>query len=147
MKLPFGKHKGEQLEECPETYILWLAQHERVLALRNRKFAKEAKRLMKKEYEVGQVVRIVTALFGGVTIATITEVTPDSIYANLDGVGPSFMYTRNDIAPATQEDIANRRAFAASLKGKQTQQPVAGALTMPATDDWFRLDEDGVLIA
>lgn len=51
MKLTFGKHKGEQLEECEERYILWLAQHEKVLMISNRIFSKAAKILLEKKEE------------------------------------------------------------------------------------------------
>jgi hypothetical protein len=41
--LDFGKNKGKILADCEEKYLLWLTQHEKVLALRNRWAARDAK--------------------------------------------------------------------------------------------------------
>ena len=27
MKMPFGKHKGENMEDLPDSYLLWLAEN------------------------------------------------------------------------------------------------------------------------
>jgi Cdc6-like AAA superfamily ATPase len=59
--LDFGKCEGTELSNCPEKYILWLAQHEKVLAERNRWASRDAKFLLEKKEEkvVLQAVRAV----------------------------------------------------------------------------------------
>ncbi len=49
--LDFGKCEGTELGNCPEKYILWLAQHEKVLAKRNRWASRDAKFLLEKKEE------------------------------------------------------------------------------------------------
>lgn len=49
--LDFGKCKGKVIADCPESYVLWLSRHEKVLALRNRWAARDAKFFLEKKEE------------------------------------------------------------------------------------------------
>ena len=43
--MPFGKHKGRRLADCPADYVAWLAENSRSASIRRR--AAEALRLVK----------------------------------------------------------------------------------------------------
>jgi len=49
--LTFGKNRGKALEKCEESYIKWLASHEKVLSVGNRWASKFAKQLLEKKEE------------------------------------------------------------------------------------------------
>lgn len=46
--LDFGKNKGKILADCEESYLKWLVSHEKVLALRNRWAARDAKYILER---------------------------------------------------------------------------------------------------
>jgi hypothetical protein len=46
--LDFGKNKGLTLNECDEKYLKWIVSHERVLALRNRWAARDARFILER---------------------------------------------------------------------------------------------------
>jgi hypothetical protein len=152
MKLTFGKHKGEQLEETPSAYILWLARHERVLAPDNRTFAKKAREIMEQAYQVGQIVNITKAI--GPAVAKITAIEGETIKARLGGWnaqsklfgygGFAHSYTEDWVSPATQENI-DQAAWYAGRHLSFLQKPQQGPTEPDA--DWRLLDEDGVYIA
>lgn len=47
--LDFGKHEGENLAECPISYIKWLASHRLVLAERNRWASQLAQKILEEK--------------------------------------------------------------------------------------------------
>ncbi len=46
--LDFGKNSGKTISQCEESYIQWLATHEKVLAERNRWASRDAKIILEK---------------------------------------------------------------------------------------------------
>jgi hypothetical protein len=46
--LDFGKNKGRILADCEEKYLKWLVSHEKVLALRNRWAARDARFILER---------------------------------------------------------------------------------------------------
>lgn len=50
--LDFGKNKGKTLAACEESYLEWLAIHEKVLAVRNRWASRDAKFILKRKNQM-----------------------------------------------------------------------------------------------
>jgi hypothetical protein len=52
MILDFGKYKGRILADCPPEYLQWLTTHEKVLAVRNRWAARDARFILERRAQV-----------------------------------------------------------------------------------------------
>lgn len=145
--LDFGKHEGENLAECPVSYIKWLATHKAVLAERNQWASRLARKLLQEKemsYQVGQIVKIVGAI-GGTVCATVVSVNDEKISATLLHTGGTYEYEGEDLAPATEEDIAKAKAW------HERNVSIFGGVRplshMDVPADFGMFDEDGVRIA
>ncbi|HEX3640633.1 MAG TPA: hypothetical protein VHV10_05030, partial [Ktedonobacteraceae bacterium] len=61
-------------------------------------------------YQIGRIVKIVDAI-GGTVCARVERIQDKKIFATLLHTGGTYEYESEDLAPATEEDIAKAKAW------------------------------------
>jgi hypothetical protein len=87
--LTFGKNRGKKLATCEESYLRWLASHEKVLGVDNRWASRIAKQLLlKKEEKPVNVdkVQILDIMDNSIEIRAVRAICPKCVK-----VDPSIM--------------------------------------------------------